>query len=341
MKYYVAVNNDLILKVISKNQSQMYELIKCTDASNWNEVIKESQQFSIFSSSEFLESCGIIADRWILFKNKKKCMAALIVEPNNPSFVAPYPYSVYQGIYFIDKEDEIHSESKIKLDALVALLDFLGKIYKALSLSLHFSIKDIRAFQWFNYHDKMSNQYRIDISYTGIVDIVKHGGIDSYLNKIRKSRLQEFKKSISRNMTFIISSDIDTFIDLYIKTFQRQGIVIAADNLIKVRDIVGAALKYKYGNIFLCLDENKVAVSASVFIYDASYAYYLFGATEPKYRNSGASTYLMLNVFSYFNGIGIHKFDMVGVNSPQRGDYKMSYGAELLAYFNLTLVDNK
>lgn len=319
----------------------MYELIECTDVSNWNEVIKKSQQFSIFSSSEFIESCGIIADRWFLFKNKKKCMAALIVEPKNPFFVAPYPYSVYQGIYFLDNDNGVPSGSKTKLDELVVLLDILSQKYKSLSFSLHFSIKDIRAFQWFNYHDKMKCRYRIDVSYTGIVDISKYGSIDNYFNKIRKSRLQEFKKSISRNMTFIISSDIDVFIDLYIKTFQRQGIAIKSDNLIKVRGIVNAALKYKYGNLFLCLDENKVAVSASVFIYDAHYAYYLFGATEPNFRNSGASTFLMLNIFSYFNEIGIHKFDMVGVNSPQRGDYKMSYDAELLAYFNLTLVDKQ
>jgi hypothetical protein len=30
---------------------------------------------------------------------------------------------------------------------------------------------------------------------------------------------------------------------------------------------------------------------------------------------------------------GLRLLDMVGVNSPQRGDYKTSFGAELRSYF--------
>lgn len=311
----------------------MYELVKCTESSQWNTVIKESQQFSVFSRLEFLESCAVISDKWFLYKNNKIVLAALIVEPNNPLFKAPYPYSAYQGIYFFDN----HSEVKRSLDALNELLNALSGEYKNISFSLHFSIRDIRAFQWFNYHSIECAKYEINILYTGIVDIIKYGNIEEYFKKIRKSRLQEYKKAQSKNMKFITSADTELFMNLYIKTFQRQGISIKEENLYKVQNIVNTALESEYGNIFLCLDEKNMAVSASVFLYDNNYAYYLFGATEPNYRNSGASAFLMLNVFNYFNSIGLHKFDMVGVNSPQRGDYKMSYDAELVPYYNLSI----
>lgn len=316
----------------------MYELVKCTDSSQWNAAIKLSPQYSIFSKSEYLESCELRADKWFLYKNKKIFLAALVIEPNNPSFRAPYPYSAYQGLYFIDNHQELHSQIKSRLDALTELLDNFSGLYKNLSFSLHYSINDIRAFQWFNYGELGGCKYKIDIAYTGIVDINKFGSIDEYLKKIRKSRLQEYRKAESKNMKFTISPDIEIFIDLYIKTFERQGIVVKEENLKKVKNIVNSALKYNYGNIFLCLDENDTPVAASVFLYDNEYAYYLFGASDPSFRNSGASAFLMLNIFSYFYSNGVYKFDMVGINSPQRGDYKISYNADVFSYFNLALI---
>jgi hypothetical protein len=37
---------------------------------------------------------------------------------------------------------------------------------------------------------------------------------------------------------------------------------------------------------------------------------------------------------------GLKKFDFVGVNSPNRGDFKMSFGAELIGYNQISLVKN-
>ena len=76
-------------------------------------------------------------------------------------------------------------------------------------------------------------------------------------------------------MKFVESRDIDIFINLYSKTFKRHGILVAEENLLKIRAIVESALQSEYGNIFLCTDENNIAVSASVFLFDENYAYYL------------------------------------------------------------------
>ncbi|HPT40885.1 MAG TPA: GNAT family N-acetyltransferase, partial [Candidatus Gastranaerophilaceae bacterium] len=65
--------------------------------------------------------------------------------------------------------------------------------------------------------------------------------------------------------------------------------------------------------------------------------YYLFGANDPEYRNLFGGNFLMLNMIRDAFENDIEKIDFVGVNSPNRGDYKLSYNGELKPYFILKL----
>ena len=65
-------------------------------------------------------------------------------------------------------------------------------------------------------------------------------------------------------------------------------------------------------------------------------AYYLFGANKPCSRRSGASSYLMLRIIEEYFTRGFKYFDFCGVNSPQRGDFKLSFNAALRPYYTIT-----
>ena len=49
-------------------------------------------------------------------------------------------------------------------------------------------------------------------------------------------------------------------------------------------------------------------------------------------RESKASSKLLLDNMALSAHQGIKRFDFVGVNSPQRGDFKLSFNAELVPY---------
>jgi lipid II:glycine glycyltransferase (peptidoglycan interpeptide bridge formation enzyme) len=61
----------------------------------------------------------------------------------------------------------------------------------------------------------------------------------------------------------------------------------------------------------------------------------VFGATKPEMRHSGAATKLMFENIYRAKESGIQELDFVGVNSPQRGDFKLSFNAELKLYFDV------
>ena len=62
----------------------------------------------------------------------------------------------------------------------------------------------------------------------------------------------------------------------------------------------------------------------------------MFAANEPALRNTGAATRLMVDNILEAKRRGMKELDFVGVNSPDRGDYKLSFNPELKLYFTLS-----
>ena len=75
--------------------------------------------------------------------------------------------------------------------------------------------------------------------------------------------------------------------------------------------------------------------SMTLFVHDSRCAWYLLGANDPEWRKSAASTLLMIENIRHYAEKGIPSLDFVGVNSPQRGDYKLSFNGQLIPYFEV------
>lgn len=314
----------------------MFELLKCDSNELWDRFVEASPQQNVFSTTAFLSALGVSYDTWFLADAGKPVLGALVIEPLREDFEAPYDYSLYQGIFFAPDGSQIHSETKHRLSAVEHLLTKLGVMYPSLSFCLHHTYNDLRAIQWINYHAPDQGQYSIHLHYTGIIDLEGEGSFADYLAGIRKVRTQEYNKASRNGFRAQLSCDLDVFRDLYIKTFDRQGITIEENKVERVVAIAKAAIEGGFGRLFLCCDSTGKAASATVFLFDKASSYYMFGASDPSYRNTGASTFLLLECFRHFYDLGLRKIDMVGINSPNRGDFKTSFNAVPTPYFHAT-----
>ena len=75
--------------------------------------------------------------------------------------------------------------------------------------------------------------------------------------------------------------------------------------------------------------------SASLFLWDQRTGYYVFGASDPAYRSTGAATVVMVESLWHAIERGLSQIDFCGINSPQRGDFKTSFGAAPVPYFDI------
>jgi len=192
--------------------------------------------------------------------------------------------------------------------------------------------KDLRPLLWHNYHENNLPRFTISNRYTAILDL-NNFRLENYLKNIRRNRLRDFKKSTA---TITETEDSALFMDLYIKTFSKQEIVFSSQHLELVDGIVTSALANGFGRLSMATTIDGVA-SMALFVYDSNCAYYLFGANNPELRDSGASTALMIDNICAMAELGLSKLDFVGANSPNRGDFKLSFNSVLTPYYEVQL----
>ena len=182
----------------------------------------------------------------------------------------------------------------------------------------------------------------MDLRYTSFVDL-RGGGITIPLAenpiylRCSKSRRQEIRYSYQENFRFEQTNNIKTFLELYKKTFLRQNICVSNDELDSIKRILVAL--DSIGKLVMWgtyTKENELA-NLCVFGLDSKRCYYLYGASDPKYRDSAAGTYGLFQSMNNLAEIGYSQIDLEGVNSPKRGHFKLSFGGSLDQYYELHL----
>lgn len=199
-----------------------------------------------------------------------------------------------------------------------------------MSFSPNFS--DLRPFNWHAHSDLSAAKFLVNTRYTAYLNLVDFT-LDEYLMSIRSVRRQEYKKNITLSYE---DDQIDNFLENYKNTFSRQGIAISEANLGLVESITRAALDNHSGMLKKIVINNESA-SSTLFLHNENIGYYLFGANNPLYRSTGASTALMIRNIEELSKRGCKTLDFVGVNSPNRGDYKLSFNGVLRPYFQVNL----
>ncbi len=311
------------------NNDQSLILEKITDDNTWDNFSLQNNCGNFFASSSFLNSYGKKVQKFFL-KEDKKILASFVYSGDKP-----LPYALYNSI--IISENNAQNQKKIgkNFKILTTLLELVSKEKKSFYLSLHPDIIDLRPFQWHNYNLKNKKKFKLILQYTGVIELDDYTDFDQFLGTIRSVRRQEYRKAINSKLIITKSKNVKNFLNLYRKTFARQNLKIYDEKL--VQSILNQLIISDSGDILFCSDHQDNLISAIVIAHDKSCSYYLFGASDPRYRNMHGNTYLILNSIEKLFYDGRKKFDLCGVNSPNRGDFKLSFNAKLIPYFSAKL----
>ena len=321
--------SDYIVEVVNENNKN-----------RWLDFCAKSRQVTPFMYNDYLESVGFYGQSF--FASKKNSIIAgicLTVNKKSDRIVSPVPFAPYQGlIYRLEDNIKLYSFYKENLEATSVLLEYIGERYKDISFCNHYTLKDTRGISWYHYHTPEKGLYDIKVLYTAIKDLFIDQDIEIGLSKGRK---YDYKYSQTRYhlkcVENIDKDDIEDFMNLYCLTFERQDISLDDEVIGQVRNIICTALKHQYGFLRYAETEDGTRIGAVFILYDKNCAYYLFGANHPEYRVYGGGTFLLVESMKLVQKMGVRYFDFVGANSPLRGDFKLSFGAELMPYYECKL----
>jgi len=306
----------------------------------WDDFVDSSDNGTAFVYSEYLNSLQLNIQPYFCYKGQELMAAVLCILSKNGKNIIGHKHVIYDGLIYRNLSFLNHSQrtsEEFKIQKFVA--DFLMEKYSGIYFKLHPSIRDLRAFSWCNYHSGGA-KYLIDVRYTSYLSIKdfpeanKLEDIKAYKNS-SVARRQEIRYALKKQVSTKLTKDIDKFILFYKKTMTRQSILIDNDDISDIRKILNALIGSE-----LCLlmessnNQNKIG-SMAVFLLDKKRAYYLFGASDPDMRNEHTGTAILWDSFHLLSKFGYEEVDLEGVNSPNRGWFKLSFGGSLTPYFHL------
>jgi len=315
-----------------------YNIIENIVPELWNKYTDMSEQGTIFLKLDFVKSLNVAYKTYIVSKGDTPVAGCMVLIDEQGQFFSSYNFVPYQGFFFIDSNEETTNNKVVtrQFEITEYLINYLVSIYGGVSQT-HFRLQDYRPFLWHNYHTPERGVFKLVLKYTSILNLEQYNNIEEYLAAIRTVRRQEYKKAKDSEIKIIDSTDVDLLCGLHGLTFLRQNIRQdpAEENL--VRSISKSAIEKGYGRLQMAMIDDKPA-SAILFLLDKKRGYYMFGANNPEYRKSFSSTLLLIENIWKCKVDGLKEVDFVGVNSPNRGDYKLSFNGELIPYFETHLI---
>lgn len=312
-----------------------YQFIECNDINDWNNFVKSSPQGNLFCYTNYFD---LISDKYRLFfvlKNEEIYAGVGILMDKNNKLI-PFLEN-YQGILYSNIFNKLKLHSRIpKLHEVTEfILIELKKLFSKINLSLHYSIEDMRPFQWYNYHEEDHNKIDLKLRYTCILNLLKIKNLDSFLTDIRRVRRREFHKALKNNLTIEESNDVSILDNLHGKMFFSQGIERSSYEINCLKNIAKSSINNDFGKLFVCFTKEKIPCASYLMLFDEKYAFSKYGATDPNYKNLGAYTFITIHCILKSIELGLESWDFLGANSPRRGDFKISFNAHLKAYYEL------
>jgi len=310
----------------------LVNLVPCLDLDEYAEVWSKSEQSSPFNALWFI-SCVTKDPKILLCKEGSETLAAVYFENNHGLLVSP-KFSVYHSILISHPNSRSKTTNNIIFNQRLIsdILSELKSQFGHFELSLHPSLQDVRSFSWSNFQDRGTKKIEIEPRYTAIKSLEINSNRELDYSSWSSGRKYDLLKSIKGGIQILDFYDLGQFMQLYKETFHRQNIEInPAIEVIIEKIFHSIPIDCRVAKI--AVDKNGKYLSAGITIIHKEIAYGLFLANRSESRNTGSSTLLTYNLMTESYERGAREYDFVGANSPNRGDFKLSFNSRLQTYF--------
>ncbi|MDC0990173.1 GNAT family N-acetyltransferase, partial [Rhodospirillales bacterium] len=318
-------------------------MVKGELGDEWDAFVNSSPQGTVFSETVYLKNLKENPAIWWCLCGEEKAGAVIVIETSDGKSTLAYPNIIHNGVLLAANTKNQNSAQLISEEfrVLAYLSAELPKIYHEIYMTMHYSLIDMRPFIWYLYGEE-GDKYNVDIRYTSLLDLSGTDGISDLNDSpiyiaANKSRRQQIRYGIKHGYVTEEATDLDLFLDLYTRTYERQSIETSDIDFEELKNILAALEAANRLRMFITRDAEKIVGSVALFVKDHKRWYYLFGASNNEIRDGHGGTKVLWDAFTALAEDEIKFLDLEGVNSPQRGYFKLSFGGELVPYYQVSL----
>ena len=251
---------------------------------------------------------------------------------------------IHNGLMFIpdDTQKPVRTRSE-RFELTEFVIDFLSHRYDSIELALAPGFEDMRPFLWYNYHDpNPGRKFILNLRYTSYIDIGSLKGCDHTFEESECFRAMEtlrqrhIRQAHKKEAKVNRADSASRLITYYRALMERQGDPASESKLARMETLINTLLAKGKAAVYEVQNHLSEAVYTVVYGWDRKRAYYLFGAGHPETSEPYQGTFAHWGAFvDLANRIGKCEVDMEGVNSPQRGWFKLGFGGDLRPYYQV------
>jgi hypothetical protein len=319
-----------------------YHLEKAELNGKWDQFVNESDNGTIFSLSDYLVNLNVNLGTYYCLKNREIRAALIVAESDDGREALLHDFIIYNGVIYGPPAHRQNRSQRLSEHFAIAtaIAMQLPEIYRHIELSLHPSVIDVRPFLWVNYGTDKP-KYHAEIRYTSYVqieDFAKAEGLEdiSIYRNASNSRRQEIRYASREAVVTREHDDVSLFVNFYRRTMLRQNIQKNSLVFEELHTLIKGVIQKNLGKMFTSFTAKGVPGSMAFFGFDNKRAYYIFGANDPDLRDAHTGTAVMWDAFRVLSLAGIKEIDLEGVNSPYRGWFKLSFGGNIIPYYQMT-----
>ncbi len=322
-----------------------FSIISASNDGVWDDFVEDSPQGTVFSQSCYLNSVdGEYIRKYLLKGNEVKAAFSLMLSDNRLNAKLD-DLVIYNGIFFKDDKEKKATKARLeRFEITQCIIDDVLGSYNNIEMAFSPQFEDLRPFLWYNYHDKnRSSRFELDLRYTSYIDISELALDIPYENtklfcEMETLRKRNIKEAIRSEASVTVDTDVDKLIHFYRLLMESQNEVVSEVKLHRMAKLTQILVEKNKAVMFLTKNRSGAIIYITVFCFDSKRAYYLFGAGHPGFYERYKGTMSFWGAFEYLARVkGIKIVDFEGVNSPQRGWFKLSFGGTLLPYYQVFL----
>lgn len=225
------------------------------------------------------------------------------------------------------KKQKEENKLSFEKEVMIELIENLPKVDYFMQ-RFHYSQTNWLPFYWKGYNQ--STQY------TYIIDDLSD--LESVYSSFRSNIKTDIKKATK---ILIIESDnnIEEFYRINKMTFERQNKTIPY-SFEFINNLHLEIKKRKQGKIYFAKDKKNNIHAAIYIVWDNYSAYYMWGGSDPKFRNSGATSFLLWQAIQDC-AIFVNKFDFEGSMIEPVERFVRSFGTKQIPYNKIYKFNNK
>jgi hypothetical protein len=317
-------------------------------SSEWDALVKNSAQGSIFSLHAFLKSSQSNFELFFIYKgNEIKAGLVLNLSEDGKKVILD-DLVIYNGIIFRqDFEQKLVKGRLEQFEITSFVLVELEVRFQFVELSLHPAFEDLRPILWRHYDDSSRlKRYSVDVRYTSFLDISEFFlqndeesmKLFANLDNIRQSDIRKARKEKS-----MVAEDdcVDVFIGFYVLLMEAQSISISKEMQNRIKELLQALLDSRLASLFVVKNSIGQITYVTIFSRFNNTACYLFGAGDENLMSRFDGTICIWDSFKMLALKGISFVDLEGINSPFRGSFKLSFGGDVTPYYHIRWYGNK